>query len=267
MRESKESGLSRPEELPGKLMEEIWKYALLLGIGIVAGVINVMAGGGSTLTLPALIFLGMDGSVANGTNRVAIFIQSIVATSAFRKENIKGLIPGLKMGLFAFPGAITGAIIATNISGRTFEIVLAVIMIFIVIQMLWPKKKKLAENEQVETGWKIFTAMFFIGFYGGFIQVGVGFLLMASLYNILNLKLVYVNMYKVLITALFTIPALLVFILADKVLWLPGLVLAAGTSLGAWFAAKISVRKGDKVVKYVLAASIVIIAIKLTGAF
>ena len=109
--------------------------------------------------------------------------------------------------------------------------------------------------------------MFGIGFYGGFIQVGVGFLLMASLRYLMKLNLVLVNMHKVFIVLIYTIPALLIFILTDNINWIFGLSLAAGNVIGGWWGAKVSVKKGEGFIKVVLTVAVFIMAIKLIGLF
>jgi uncharacterized membrane protein YfcA len=248
-------------------MPEYLDLIILFGVGVIAGVINIMAGGGSSLTLPALIFLGLDGATANGTNRVGILIQSIFATLSFRKEKITGLNLSLRLAAFTIPGAILGALIAVRMTDRWFEIILGIIMIGVIISMLIPQSKNLVTTTEGQKTWLIYPIMFAIGFYGGFVQVGVGFLIMAALYHLLKINLVFVNMHKVFITLIFTIPALLIFIWTDNVDWLLGLVLAAGNGVGGWWAARISVRGGEKVIRYVMIVAIFIIALKLLGLF
>ncbi len=248
-------------------MPEYLDLIILFGVGAIAGVINIMAGGGSSLTLPALIFLGLDGATANGTNRVGILIQSIFATLSFRKEKITGLNISLRLAAFTIPGAILGALIAVRMTDRWFEIILGIIMIGVIISMLIPQSKNLVTTTEGQKTWLIYPIMFAIGFYGGFVQVGVGFLIMAALYHLLKINLVFVNMHKVFITLIFTIPALIIFIWTDNVDWLLGLVLAAGNGVGGWWAARISVKGGEKVIRYVMIVAIFIIALKLLGLF
>lgn len=248
-------------------MPEYLELLILFGVGVVAGVINIMAGGGSSLTLPALIFLGLDSATANGTNRVGILIQSIFATLSFRKEKITGLNLSLRLAAFTIPGAILGALLAVRMTDKWFEIILGVIMIGIIFTMLIPQSKNLVTSDQGQKTWLVYPAMFAIGFYGGFIQVGVGFLIMAALYHLMRMNLVFVNMHKVFITLIFTIPALLIFMWTDNVDWLLGLVLAAGNAVGAWWSARISVRGGEKVIRYIMIVAIFIIALKLFGLF
>lgn len=247
---------------------DIISVLLLFSVGTVAGFINVMAGGGSSIVLPVLIFLGLDSSVANGTNRVAIFIQNISAIVSFKKEQMSQFRVSIKISLITLPGAVIGAVVATKISNELFEIILGIIMLGIVITMILPKSKKTYTKELVERlPFLIYPVMFVIGFYGGFIQVGVGFLLMSALHYVLHLNLVRVNMHKVFIVFIYTIPALAIFIISGNVDWIIGLILASGNAFGAWWSAKMAVKKGEKIVKYVLGLAVTIMSVKLLGLF
>lgn len=246
---------------------EYYSFILLFIAGIAAGFINVFAGGGTTLTLPLLIFFGLDGTVANGTNRIAILVQNIFAVYSFRKEKYSRFKVSLKLALFTLPGAIIGAVIATNISGELFEKILAIVMIGIMITMMIPQKHKSYDRNDNSIPVKVYIAMFVIGFYGGFMQVGVGLLLMAALHHLLKENLVYVNVHKVFIIFLYSIPTILVFIISNNVDWLFGLCLAAGHATGAWWAAKLNVRKGEKFIKYVMIVAMLIISLKLLDVF
>lgn len=249
-------------------MTDTYSILILFAVGSAAGFMNVMAGGGSSITLPTLIFLGLDASLANGTNRIAIFIQNISAIYSFKREKYQQFNLSWKLSLFTLPGAVAGAILAVNIDDALFEKILGIIMIGIIISMLIPKSKiEFSNSEDKKITWSIAAAMVGIGFYGGFLQVGVGFLLMAALHYLLKFNLVFVNMHKVFIVLIYTIPALFIFILTDNVNWLFGLSLAVGNAFGGWWAAKFSVKKGERIIKGVLIAAIVVMSSKLLDIF
>ena len=248
-------------------MPDIYGIIILFVVGAVAAFINVNAGGGSSLTLPVLIFLGLDPSVANGTNRVAILFQNVSAVYAFKKEKFYELKNSLILSALTLPGAIIGAVTAVSISDKLFETILGVIMIFIIITMLLPKKKMDKTSSDFAIDWKIIVAMIVVGFYGAFLQVGVGFLLMASFQYLMKLDLIRVNMHKVFVVFVFTLPAHLVFVLTDNVNWFFGLTLSAGNAFGGWWGAKLSVKKGEKLIKFVLIVAILIMALKLLNIF
>nr|MBP9582426.1 sulfite exporter TauE/SafE family protein [Ignavibacterium sp.] len=243
-------------------MPDLVGILILFAVGAVAAFINVNAGGGSSLTLPVLIFLGLDPTVANGTNRVAILFQNISAVQSFKREKFFEVKNSLILSALTLPGAIAGSIIAVKISNELFEKILGVIMILIIITMLLPKKKTDKTNTDFTIDWKIVLSMIIVGFYGAFIQVGVGFLLMASFQYLMKLDLIRVNMHKVFVVFVFTIPALIVFMITDNINWYYGLTLSAGNVFGGWWGAKLSVKKGEKLIKFVLIIAILIMALK-----
>lgn len=250
-------------------MPEYFRWIILFIVGSVAGFINVNAGGGSSLTLPALIFMGLDGAVANGTNRIGILIQTVSAVSSFRREKVHQFRRSFILALCTLPGAIAGAVLSVRVADEWFRRILAVVMIGIVLSIIFsrPRRDVFPESEKSTNNWLIFPAMLGVGFYGGFIQIGVGFLLISSLYYILRISLVHVNMHKVFIVCLYTIPALCVFVWTKNVNWGYGLVLALGMACGGWWGAKVVVRGGEKVIRYVLALAILIMSIKLLNIF
>ena len=182
---------------------------LLLGVGAASGFINIIAGGGSSLTLPAMILMGLDSTVANGTNRVAICVQSIVGIAGFHKQEVNQFGESLKFSWFTLPGAILGALIAVKIDSLWFQRILGIVMLAVLVSMIIPLPNPV-ETESVSVFRRRLShlVMFGVGFYGGFIQVGVGFLIMALLYHGLRLNLVYVNVHKVFIVFIYTLPAL-----------------------------------------------------------
>jgi len=244
-------------------MEHISKEVILFFVGAFAGFVNVFAGGGSALTLPALIFAGLDTATANGTNRIALILQNISGISSFKNQKVKGFHIAFKYALFTIPGAIAGAIFSIQITHEWFERILAVIMVGIVISLFKKKTRREYNTENMQPNTFFYISMFLIGFYGGFIQVGVGFLLMASLFHFLQTSLMRVNYYKLIIVLVYMIPAMLVFLVNDKIHWSLGLIMALGNMTGAWIAAHANVKKGDTLIRYILSLAMLIMAIKL----
>lgn len=247
---------------------DYWNLALLFGVGSIAGFINVNAGGGSSLTLPTLIFMGLEGTLANGTNRVAIFIQNIFAVTSFHKNKMHQYKKSTELAVFTLPGAIVGAILAVRVSSALFQRILGVVLIFIVFSMFFSRSyKNKMSNQEGRTSWLIYPALFGIGFYAGFLQIGVGFLFMAALYHLMKLDLVLVNMHKVFIVLIYTLPALLIFAYTGNIDWKYGLALAAGNALGGWWGAHAAVKGGEKIIRIILAVAITIMAFKLFGIY
>ena len=249
-------------------MQEPVQWLLLYGVGVLAGFINVMAGGGSTITMPILIFLGLDGATANGTNRVAIIIQNIAAIASFHSEKKYQFITALKYAAWTLPGAVIGALTAVRIDNDLFEKILGVVIIGVMITVLFPQKKISGSlPNSARSRWLVYPALFGIGFYGGFIQAGVGFLIMAALMHILHLNLVKVNMYKVFIIFIYTMPAILIFALSGNIKIIYALALAAGNATGGWWSAKLAIKKGEKLIRVVLIVAVSAMALKLFDLF
>ncbi|HEX9829813.1 MAG TPA: sulfite exporter TauE/SafE family protein [Bacteroidota bacterium] len=245
----------------------LWQFLLLFVSGIASGFLNVMAGGGSALSLPLLIFLGQSSAMANGTLRVAILIQNMAAVASFRRLDVHEFKRSLSYTFWAMPGAIAGAIAGVTVGDETFQKILGGVMIATIFSLFIksPATEAFAENRK--RSWLIYPAMLFIGFYGGFIQVSVGFLFMVALYHIEKLNLVYVNMHKVTIVLMYMGPALAIYAWTGNVEWVSGIVLGVGSAVGGWWAANASVKKGEKLIRAVLAVAIVIMAAKLLGVF
>jgi len=244
---------------------DILQMLLLAGLGVVAGILNVLAGGGSLMTLPVLIFMGLPAPVANGTNRIAILCQNIVAVGGFKS---KGVFPAKLALLCTVPaliGSIIGAQLAIDISEELFKQILAAVMIGVIILMVFDPNKRLKVDEQhmtpLRTAMLLFS-FFLIGIYGGFIQAGVGFLIMSGLL-VHGLDLVKINAVKVFVVLFYTIIAMAVFIWHDQVNYPLGIALAVGNSAGGWIGSHLAVKKGHDWIKRLVIIVVVIFAIKL----
>lgn len=237
---------------------------LLFFIGVFTSFINVISGGGSALVLPILIMMGMDAATANGTNRVAILALTASAVLSMQKNNVSDFKFSLKMSLFTLPGVLLGALYAQYVSTESFKDILGFVIFMIIGFMILPDqiRKKIIKNLS-QYPKLIYVSMLFVGFYGGFLQVGVGFILMLFLQSFLDIDLVKVNMHKVFIILVYTIPALLIFWINDNIQWIPGIILAVGNAIGAWWSAKISIKKGNDFIKFFLFISLIIMSLKM----
>ncbi|MBN2321888.1 MAG: sulfite exporter TauE/SafE family protein [Acidobacteria bacterium] len=243
-------------------------FPLIVVAGFIAGFINTLAGSGSLITLPLLIFAGLPANVANGTNRIAVFLQTAVAVNRFRQSGTLDMKRGLQLTAPAVLGALVGAQIAVNLNEQVMEKAIGVLMaVMLVVVLVRPKRWLVGRPEMLlkRPGWLQLSIFFLIGIYGGFIQAGVGIFLLSGLVLGAGYELVRANAVKNLIVMVSTFFALMVFIVNNQVDWLPGLVLAVGNMLGAWVAARMAVEKGAKFVRWILVAVIVVSATILLG--
>jgi len=242
----------------------------LIGTGLAAGFINTTAGGGSMLTLPLLMFLGLPANVANGTNRIAILLQNIIGVRTFHKNKVLDFSVDYKLAIPAIIGSVIGALFAVEIDEALLKKIIAGLMVgmFLLVILkpdVWVKERAGAVAAKPTVAQYII--FFFIGLYGGFIQMGVGFFLLAGLVLGCGHDLVKANAVKVLIVLIYTVFSLGIFFYHKQVEAVAGLILAAGNMGGAWLGANFAIKGGAKYVRYVLIAALLIVILNLFGVF
>lgn len=238
---------------------------LLFVVGVFTGFINTIAGGGSLITLPVMISMGLPGTVANASNRVAIFISGLVAVKGFQSKGVSVFPYAWWITISACAGAAIGAYFATDIRDELFNRILAIVMVIVLATIVFKPKAKGGMEELFDRRKNALSILifFFVGIYGGFIQAGVGFLVIVALTGIHGLNMAKTNSIKVFVISCYTLLALVIFFIEDKIRWDFGLVLAAGNSLGSWIASRWSVNKDDKIIKSILVVAVLALAIKL----
>lgn len=241
-------------------------YLLVLFVGVITGFINTLAGSGSLLTLPLLIFMGLPANVANGTNRIAILLQSIVGVYSFKQKKVFGWSEGIWLTVPATIGAFAGAMVAVDLNEVIMNRVISGLLIFMfILIMVKPERWLVAKLDNGRSKPSLANTIIFlaIGFYGGFIQAGVGFFLLAGLVLCAGFDLVKANAIKVLIVLAFTVVALAIFVVSRQVNYTLGLILGAGSMLGAWVATHVAVKRGVKFVRWILLVAVLGSAVKL----
>ncbi len=250
------------------LTPDLFHAVILFLCGVAAGFINVVAGGGSLLTLPLLIFLGLPTATANATNRVGILLQNVVASSTFRRQGLLETGLGLRLMVAAAPGAVLGALVAVEMDDQLFRRVLAVIMLLVLVTIIRrrrtatsgrPAGMPLAGRHPLA----LYASFFYIGFHSGFIQAGVGFVIIAALAEFSGLGLVRSNGVKVFCILMIQVISLAIFAALGSVHWLWGLTLAGGTMIGGWAGVRWQVKKGEVWIYRILVVAIAIFAVKL----
>ena len=229
-----------------------------------------MAGGGSLLSVPAMIMMCLPGPVASGTNRIAILFQNFVAVITFFRNGLSEFKQSLKLLACALPGTVCGALIGTELSGTWFNRTLAIIMCAALV-LTWIKGKgqKSSTDDRDEQPLsrkrKIFgyLLMVGIGFYGGFIQIGVSLILMPLLNRVFKMNLVRVNMHKVCFISGYSIVALAILAWRVDLRWRLGIALAAGACTVGFIGASFSIRVGEKFISCVLHAVVCFFAANL----
>jgi uncharacterized membrane protein YfcA len=249
---------------------EWYLYPAVIAAGCLAGFINTLAGSGSLVTLPLLIFLGLPANVANGTNRIAILFQNIVSVGSFKHQGVLDIRQGLALAIPAVIGSVLGAQIAVNLDERMMRHTIGALMVVMLAVVIIRPRRWLEGRAGIEPkspGIIQLVIFFAIGVYGGFIQAGVGIFLLAGLVLGAGYDLVRANAVKVLIILCFTVFALIVFLLNKQVIWGVGLLMALGSMIGAWIASRIAVKKGAAFVHWLLIIVVAVSAVELLGIF
>ncbi len=239
--------------------------ALLVVGGLVAGVINTLAGGGSLLTVPLLILLGLPGTVANGTNRIGVLLQTVFATWSFRAEGVSERGAVVRVLVPVSAGALIGAVGISRVPDAAFERIFGVVMLLLLIPLLRPRTPE-AGGARTWSRPVSAVAFFAIGAYAGAIQAGVGLPLLIALLHAGH-DVVRANAIKVAVIGLATLLALPVFAYQGQIAWLPALVLGTGFAAGGALGARIAVRSGERVVRPLLALAVVVLAARMLGVY
>ena len=224
---------------------DILQYTLAIAAGILAGIINTLAGSGSAVTLPMLVFLGLDPSVANATNRVGVLVQNVVGIATFQQSGKMNLSGGMWLTVPAMLGSVLGAWVATILDKEAMNAAIGAMLIIVLATMFFDPKKWLRPQSEVKPGRPsllTLLAFFVIGIYGGFIQAGVGVFILTAMVLGTGYMLVHANAIKLMIVLALTVVALGVFMLSPlEIDWGIGAIMAVGQSIGAWLAAKFAV--------------------------
>lgn len=241
---------------------------ILLIAGVFVGFINTLAGGGSIISLSVFMIMGLPPTVANGTNRITILMQTITAVSSFRKQKVLDHKKALILSIPAVTGSLIGAFVAVDVKKEFFEKAFAVIMLIMMIFILYKPQKFLYGRKELQER-KVticqIIIFFLIGLYGGFIHVGIGYFLLAGIVLSAGYDLVKANAIKVTIAFFVTIVALIVFITGIEIYWLHGIIMGIGSIGGALIASNLAVKKGVNFVRWVIVVLILIFSAHFLG--
>ncbi len=242
-----------------------YEYPLIILVGFIAAFLNTVGGGGSLFSVPILTFIGLPITMANATSRVAILFQNIFAVGGFRSKGVELPWPyAIYLGLASLGGGVLGSFLASTMSDDVFKKIFVVVMIFSVGLVLFDPFKSKGDEKLSGKHQMIGAFLFlFIGVYGGFVQAGIGFLVIAVLSLVNNLSLVKSNYVKVFAAIVYTGVSVIVFAWQDKIDWFIGLILAIGHALGGWYASRWSVKAGEVWIKRVMVFSVIAMAIAL----
>lgn len=247
-------------------------FIIITAAGLVAGAINAIAGGGTLISFPALLWLGRDPIAANATNTVALIPGSFAGMIGFRQEMRLAKRWLFLLTIPSLAGGIIGAMLLLRTPQSTFErivpLLIAVATLLLATQeMITSRFRHFAEvhEKQPARGWiaAAFIFQFFVGIYGGYFGAGMGILMLAALGLIGLTDLHQMNGLKNLLAVCINGVAALQFIAAGAVLWREALIMAAGSIVGAMIGARLARRMGRGFVRGAVVAIGVVMTIAL----
>lgn len=246
--------------------------AIAFAGAFVAGTINALAGNGSVITLTILTeLIGLPGNIANGTNRIGVLFNAAGALTGFNRNRKIDYRSNSRYIIPVIFGAMAGTFVATRVTNDQFMHVFRYLMILMLIVILVkPERWMIVRPERsILPGWMEWPVFMVLGFYGGFIQMGMGVFYLAVLVLVARLPMIEANAIKAVAIAVFTLLAVIIFVLAGQVVWLIGLVMGVGQFLGGWFSAHYAskVTYASKVAYYVLVVAVLLSVLKLFNVF
>ncbi len=257
------------EEIIHSFGIELWHAYVIIGvIGVLQGFINTMAGSGTVLMFSILSSFGMPVNMINGTVRLGVLFQTFTASARFYKNDKSILKKGLILAIPIIVGSVFGALTATNIDKNVFEKIVGVILLFLMFLMFYNSKKWLegqSIEKQSKTGIWQFILFTLIGFYGGFIHIGIGIFLLSALVLNGGFDLVKANSLKVFLVFVSTPIALIIFFFNGQVDLYVALAATIGNIIGGYIGAGMAIKHGTKFIKIFLAIIITIFSMHLLG--
>jgi uncharacterized membrane protein YfcA len=241
---------------------ELWLYLAAVAAGFAAGVINTLAGNGSAITLPLLIFMGLPATVANGTNRIGVLVQTLTSTATYHQRQAMPWSASLALIGPTALGGLLGARIAVNLDETQMRLAIGgmLVLTFFLILLRPERWLRGRAGGALRPRWFHLLLFFAIGLYGGFIQAGVGIFLLVALVLGLGHDLVKSNAIKSFLVLALNILAFIVFVRNGQVDWVLGAIIAVGQMVGGWAAAHVATRSWAQVWVYRLLLVVVLVS-------
>ncbi len=228
-----------------------WPFILLFFAGLWAGIQNTLAGGGSFITLPALILAGLNPLIANITSTVALFPAQVASGLSGRSLVVGvGKLSFRSLMLVSLAGGIIGAILLLSTPSNVFARLVPWLVLFATVVFTWGNffRKPPADGQAHIGPRAAAAAQFLISIYGGYFGGGIGFLMMAAL-TLAGLPARQSAANKNVLAAVMNLAAVLVFAFSPNIAWLQAAILSAGAIIGSLLGASALKRVNDRILR------------------
>ncbi len=240
----------------------------LITSGLIVGFVNTLAGGGTIISLTLFMMLGLSPVMANGTNRIPVILQNITSLTVFYRKKLLDIRKGVVLSTPVVFGSLLGSQFAVNIDQSIFEKVMAVVLVFMLIFMVYEPERWIKGNHHLQVkklNWQTFLLLFLCGIYGGFVHVGVGYPLLAILVLGFGYDILQANVFKGFIVLLYVPFSLIIFAINKQINYEYALIHSVGNIIGAFIASHFAVKNGVKFVRWAMIIIILICALQLFG--
>lgn len=230
-------------------------FLILVISGLFVGFINTLSAGGTAISIALYLALGLSPAQANATNRIGVLLQSSLTSVLFSRKGFLKNTHFFRLALPTMSGALVGAVLSLVLPEILFSYFMGIsLLVMIVFLFRSPKKFEEDDFSKTENGISFlqYLTFFLIGIYGGFVQVGTGFLLMSAGSMLLGYNIIKTNALKTTVMAFYTVIAVLIFWQDGSIHWQYGLLHSIGTFIGSFIATKLAFKKGAKFIKWVV---------------
>jgi uncharacterized protein len=242
----------------------VTSYLLLIGAALAAGLMNAVAGGGSFLTFPALVFTGVPSIIANATSTVALCPGVLASAWAYRNEFGSLKIPLKPAVVASIAGGITGALLLLFTAQKTFDVIIPWLLLAATTAFaIGPRITRAAKQRSWIGPKTLIVAQFLLGIYGGYFGGAVG-IIMLAVWSLAGLRDIHaMNAGRTLLGGIMNAAAIVCFIIARKVWWAQTSVMLAAAVAGGYVGARVARRVNPSIVR----AAIIVVSLLVTIVF
>src|SRR5215467_902081 len=237
-------------------MKSVQTYFLLIAAGVSAGLINSVAGGGSFLTFPTLVFIGVPSVVANATSTVALFPGVFASSWAYRSDFERLEKVPLKPAIVvSIAGGIAGALLLLFTAQKTFDAVIPWILLGATVALaIGPTiSRSLNSKARIGSG-TLILLQFLCAIYGGYFGGAVG-IIMLAVWSMAGLRDVHaMNAGRTLLGGVMNAAAVICFVIAGKVWWIQAALLLVAAVVGGYAGARLAKRVNPLVIRIIIIA-------------
>ncbi|MGV8832457.1 MAG: TSUP family transporter [Devosia sp.] len=236
----------------------------LAGVGMLAGFVDAIAGGGGMIALPALLSAGLPPVAALATNKLQGSVGTAMAALTFWRRGFVSLRALLPAMLLTFAGSLSGALVVKQLDVSVLDVAVPVALIGIALYFLFaPNLSDVDKTARLPFHRFVPVLGFAIGFYDGIFGPGTGSFFTIGFVMLFGLGMTRASGNTKVLNLVSNLAALVIFIFSGDVVWPVGIAMAAGQVLGGYIGARTGIRFGAKVIRPLVVLVSIALALRL----